>query len=121
MIKKENQQHQPWSKEDSQFAWDYFAKGKSHDWIAKKLGRSVKAVEINISKTRVSLKTVPFKLENFGPSPAIGPAVVKQPRKAKAKKQEVVELVEHDQKYWLMFFTGFAGGMFGAVVTAFIL
>ena len=33
MIKKENQQHQPWSKEDSQFAWDYFAKGKSHDWI----------------------------------------------------------------------------------------
>lgn len=43
MIKKENQQHQPWSKEDSQFAWDYFAKGKSHDWIAKKLGRSVKA------------------------------------------------------------------------------
>jgi len=118
MIKKSNQHYQPWSTHDTSFAWDSFAKGKTHRWIAKKLGRTVKSVEINISKTRVSLKTVPFKLDNFGPSPAIGPAVVKHTRKSKAKKNEVVD---NNQRYWLMFFTGFAGGIFGGVVTAFIL
>jgi|TARA_R110000851_G_C12951275_1_gene553305 hypothetical protein len=113
MIKKSNHQNQPWSLSDSNYAWDEHKLGRSHKYIARKLGRSEKAVEINISKTRVRLNTTPFTLEQ-----SVGPAVVKHTRKARAKKQVVVE---HDQKYWVTFFIGFAGGIFGAVVTAFIL
>ena len=117
MIKKSNHQNQPWSLSDSNYAWDEHKLGRSHKYIARKLGRSEKAVEINISKTRIRTKKGP-KPYLSQPPEFIGSAVVKHTRKARAKKQVVVE---HDQKYWVTFFIGFAGGIFGAVVTAFIL
>ena len=56
MIKKSNHQNQPWSLSDSNYAWDEHKLGRSHKYIARKLGRSEKAVEINISKTRIRTK-----------------------------------------------------------------
>ena len=121
MIKKSNHQNQPWSLSDSNYAWDEHKLGRSHKYIARKLGRSEKAVEINISKTRIRTKKGPKPYLSLPPE-FIGTAqvgmVVKNTRKARAKK---VVVVEHDQKYWVTFFIGFAGGIFGAVVTAFIL
>tara|TARA_R100001369_G_scaffold27937_3_gene50260 strand:+ start:984 stop:1340 length:357 start_codon:yes stop_codon:yes gene_type:complete len=118
MIKKLNQHYKPWSLADSNWAWDEYKLGRSHKYIARKLGRSAKAVEINLSNTRIRTKKGPKPYLSATPEFIGSAAVVKHTRKARAKKQEVVE---HDQKYWLMFFIGFAGGMFGAVVTAFIL
>lgn len=48
--------NKPWTLADSNFAWDMHNAGKSHKSIAGKLGRTEKAVEINISKTRVRIR-----------------------------------------------------------------
>jgi len=44
-----------WTLTDSNFAWDMHNAGMPHKTIAKKLRRTEKAVEINISKTRVRI------------------------------------------------------------------
>tara|TARA_R110000782_G_scaffold262398_1_gene354454 strand:+ start:327 stop:647 length:321 start_codon:yes stop_codon:yes gene_type:complete len=48
--------NKPWTLADSNFAWDMHHAGLPHKTIALKLGRTEKAVEINISKTRVRIR-----------------------------------------------------------------
>tara|TARA_R110000868_G_scaffold140558_1_gene356298 strand:- start:274 stop:594 length:321 start_codon:yes stop_codon:yes gene_type:complete len=48
--------NKPWTLTDSNFAWDMHNAGFPHKTIADKLGRTEKAVEINISKTRVRIR-----------------------------------------------------------------
>jgi hypothetical protein len=53
MMNKSNQANKPWLLADSNWAWDEYKLGRSHKFIARRLGRSEKAIEINLSNTRV--------------------------------------------------------------------
>jgi len=54
---KQNQ-NKPWLLADSVWTWNEHKLGRSHKYIARRLGRSEKAIEINLSNTRVRSKIV---------------------------------------------------------------
>ena len=117
-----NNQNQAWTLADSNYAWDEHKLGRSHKYIARRLGRSEKAVEINISKTRIRTKTAPFKLDE------VGPAITKsyadklvnknrvKPKKVAAKKAVVApaESVLVNGGLMLTLSVSLAGGVLGA-------
>ena len=118
-----NNQNQAWTLADSNYAWDEHKLGRSHKYIARRLGRSEKAVEINISKTRIRTKTAPFKLDE------VGPAITKsyadklvsknrtKPKKKVAAKKAVVapaESVLVNGGLMLTLSVSLAGGILGA-------
>ncbi len=117
-----NNRNQAWTLADSNYAWDEHKLGRSHKYIARRLGRSEKAVEINISKTRIRTKTAPFKLDE------VGPAVTKsyadklvsknrtKPKKVDAKKAVVApaESVLVNGGLMLTLSVSLAGGILGA-------
>ena len=120
-----NNRNQVWTLADSNYAWDEHNLGRSHKYIARRLGRSEKAVEINISKTRIRTKTAPFKLDE------VGPAVTKsyadklvsknrvKPKKRVAAKKAVVapaESVLVNGGLMLTFFVSLFGGSIGAAL-----
>ena len=119
-----NNQNQAWTLADSNYAWDEHNLGRSHKYIARRLGRSEKAVEINISKTRIRTKTAPFKLDE------VGPAVTKsyadklvsknrtKPKKVAAKKAVVApaESVLVNGGLMLTLSVSLAGGILGAAL-----
>jgi len=103
-LTKTNKQNKTWTLSDSNWAWDEYKLGRSHKYIARKLGRTEAAVSVNLSKTRMRLKTVPFKLD---PTP-VGPAEVKKIRKAIARK---VTFTVGD-----MIVAAVGGGALGAII-----
>ena len=119
-----NNRNQAWTLADSNYAWDEHNLGRSHKYIARRLGRSEKAVEINISKTRIRTKTAPFKLDE------VGPAVTKsyadklvsknrtKPKKVAAKKAVVApaESVLVNGGLMLTLSVSLAGGILGAAL-----
>ena len=119
-----NNQNQAWTLADSNYAWDEHKLGRTYKFIARRLGRSEKAVEINISKTRIRTKTAPFKLDE------VGPAVTKsyadklvsknrtKPKKVAAKKAVVApaESVLVNGVLMLTLSVSLAGGILGAAL-----
>jgi hypothetical protein len=117
-----NNRNQAWTLADSNYAWDEHNLGRSHKYIARRLGRSEKAVEINISKTRIRTKTAPFKLDEVGPAvtKSYADKLVKKnrvkPKKVDAKKAVVApaESVLVNGGLMLTLSVSLAGGILGA-------
>jgi len=68
--------NKPWTLEDSAYAWDQHVMGRTHKFIARRLSRTEKAIEINLSKTRVNMKLYS----------AAAATPVRKPRKTAIKK-----------------------------------
>ena len=117
--------NQPWTLSDSNYAWDEHKLGRSYKHIARRLYRSEKSVEINISKTRIRARTKPFKLDE------VGPAVTKsyadklvnknriKPKKKVAVKKAVLapaEKVLVNGGLMLTLSVSLAGGVLGAAL-----
>ena len=119
-----NNRNQAWTLADSNYAWDEHNLGRSHKYIARRLGRSEKAVEINISKTRIRTKTAPFKLDEVGPAvtKSYADKLVKKnrvkPKKVDAKKAVVApaESVLVNGGLMLTLSVSLAGGILGAAL-----
>lgn len=119
-----NNRNQAWTLADSNYAWDEHNLGRSHKYIARRLGRSEKAVEINISKTRIRTKTAPFKLDEVGPAvtKSYADKLVKKnrvkPKKVDAKKAVVApaESVLVNGGLMLTLSVSLAGGVLGAAL-----
>ena len=118
-----NNQNQAWTLADSNYAWDEHKLGRSHKYIARRLGRSEKAVEINISKTRIRTKTTPFKLDEVGPAVTksyadklVSKNRVKPKKKVDVKKAVVApaEKVLVNGGLMLTLSVSLAGGVLGA-------
>ena len=89
-LTKKSKKNKVWTLTDNNFAWDEYTKGKSHKWIAKKLGRTEKAVEINLSKMRKRLKSNMI-LSNYNPGTPTAPAAPL--RKPKTVTFTVIDMV----------------------------